>query len=63
MKKSSLAEMRKEYMNMPMTANTIKIDGVLYTVVSHYVGSKDLDVVVRALAEKQAYEDLKIKEA
>ena len=55
--------MRKEYMNMPITANTIKIDGVLYTVVSHYVGGKDLDAVVRALAEKQAYEDLKIKKA
>lgn len=62
MKKSSLAEMRKEYMNMPITANTIEINGVLYTVVSHSVGCKDLDAVIRALAEKQAYEDLKTKE-
>lgn len=63
MKKSSLAEMRKEYMKMPITANTIKIDGVLYIVVSHFVGGKDIDVVIRELAEKQAYEDMKIKEA
>ena len=62
MKKSSLAEMREEYMNMPTTANTIEIDGVLYTVVSHFVGGKDIDAVVRDLAEKQAYEDLKAKE-
>lgn len=54
--------MRKEYMNMPMVANTIQIDGVLYTVVSHFVGGKDIDAVVRNLAEKQAYEDLKNKE-
>ena len=63
MKKSSLAEMREEYMNMPMAANTIEIDGVLYTVVSHFVGGKDIDAVVRDLAEKQAYEDLKAKDA
>ena len=63
MKKSSLAEMREEYMNMPTTANTIEIDSVLYTVVSHFVGGKDIDAVVRDLAEKQAYEDLKPKEA
>ncbi len=63
MKKSSLAEMRKEYMSMPITANTIEIDGVLYIVVSHYVGGKDIDVVVRDLAERQVYEDMKTKEA
>lgn len=63
MKKSSLAEMREEYMHMPTTANTIEIEGVLYTVVSHFVGGKDIDVVARALAEKQAYEDMKTKEA
>ena len=62
MKKSSLAEMRKEYMSMPITANTIEIDGVLYIVVSHFVGGKDIDAVVRDLTEKQAYEDMKIKE-
>ncbi len=63
MKKSSLAEMREEYMSMPITANTIEIDGVLYIVVSHLVGGKDINVVVRDLAERQAYEDMKTKEA
>ena len=62
MKKSSLTEMRKEYMSMPITANTIEIDDVLYIVVSHFVGGKGIDVVVRDLAEKQAYEDMKTKE-
>lgn len=63
MKKSSFAEMREEYMKMPITANTIKIDGVSYTVVSHYVGGKELTAAVRDLAERQAYEDMKSKRA
>lgn len=63
MKKSSLAEMREEYMKKPVTANTIEIDGVPYTVVSHFVGGKAIDAVVRDLAEKRAYEDMKSKKA
>ena len=55
--------MREEYMKKPVTANTIEIDGVLYTVVSHFIGGKDIDAVVRDLAERQAYEDMKTKEA
>ena len=58
MKKSSLAEMRMKYLEKPTTAKTIEIDGVIYTVVSHYVGGKDLTAVVRAIAERQAYDDL-----
>ena len=58
MKKSSLAEMRMNYTEKPITAKTIEIDGVQYTVVSHYVGGKDIAVVVRAIAERQAYDDL-----
>lgn len=63
MKKSSLAEMREEYMKMPITANTIEIDGISYTVVSHYVGGRELTAVVRDLAERQAYEDMKSNKA
>lgn len=59
MKKSSLAEMREEYMKMPITANAIEIDGISYTVVSHYVGGRELTAVIRATAERQAYEDMK----
>lgn len=61
MKKSSLAEMREEYMKKPVTANTIEIDGVSYTVVSRYIGGRELTATVRANAERQAYEDLKKK--
>ena len=58
MKKSSLAEMRMKYMKKATTANTIEIDSVQYTVVSHYIGDKNLTAVVRAIAEQQAYDDL-----
>ncbi len=53
--------MREEYMKIPVTANTIEIDGVSYTVVSHYIGGRELTAAVRDLAERQAYEDLKKK--
>ena len=59
MKKSSLAEMRKQYMEKPTAETTIEIDGIAYTVISHYVGSKDIGAVIRVLAEQQACEDLK----
>mgnify|MGYP006974500119 FL=1 len=39
---------------MPTGSQVIVIDGVNYTVVSHYTGGKDIDRVIRALAEKQA---------
>lgn len=39
---------------MPTGSQVIVIDGVNYTVVSHYTGGKDIDHVIRALAEKQA---------
>lgn len=39
---------------MPTGSQVIVIDGVNYTVVSHYTGEKDIDHVIRALAEKQA---------
>lgn len=41
MKKSSLAEMRKQYMEKPTAETTIEIDGIAYTVISHYVGSNE----------------------
>lgn len=41
-----------------MSEQKITVNGTEYTVVSHYMGKKDLDVVLRALAEKRAYEDI-----
>ena len=46
--------MKERFGTMPTGSQVIVIDGVNYTVVSHYTGGKDIDRVIRALAEKQA---------
>lgn len=53
--------MKKKYEMMPTESRITEIDGVSYTVVSHYTGSKDIDDVIRTLAEKQAYEAIEQK--
>lgn len=58
-KKPTLEEMKKKYEMMPTESRITEIDGTFYTVVSHYTGSKDIDDIIRTLAEKQAYEDMK----
>ena len=55
-KKLTLEEMMKKYDTMPTSTQNMQIDGTSYTVVSHYTGGKDIDEVIRTLAEKQAYE-------
>lgn len=58
-KKPTLEEMKKKYEMMPTESRITEIDGTSYNVVSHYTGEKDIDKVIRNLAEKQAYEDMK----
>lgn len=49
--------MIEKFEMMPVSRNTITVDGKKYTVVSHYTGTKDVDTVIRTLAEKKAYEE------
>lgn len=49
-----MQDMKERFGAMPTGSQIIVIDGVNYTVVSHYTGRKDIDHVIRALAEKQA---------
>lgn len=49
-----MQDMKERFGDMPTGSQIIVIDGVNYTVVSHYTGGKDIDHVIRALAEKQA---------
>lgn len=58
-KKPTLEEMKKKYEMKPTESRITEIDGTSYTVVSHYTCEKDIDKVIQALAEKQAYEDMK----
>lgn len=50
--------MKERFGAMPTGSQVIVIDGVNYTVVSHYTGGKDIDHVIRALVEKQATADM-----
>lgn len=53
-RKETMQDMKERFGAMPTGSQVIVIDGVNYTVVSHYTGRKDIDHVIRALAEKQA---------
>ncbi|MBR6051301.1 MAG: hypothetical protein IKP68_08895 [Clostridia bacterium] len=57
MKKTAMKEMIEKFEMMPVSRSTITVDGKEYTVVSHYTGNKDVDTVIRTLAEKKAYEE------
>ena len=57
MKKTAMKEMIEKYEMTPISRNTITVNGKEYTVISHYTGKKDVDTVIRALAEKKAYEE------
>ena len=56
--KKTLEEMREMYKDNTTVANVYEIGGVKYTVVSHYVGEKDIDDVILKLAESSAYADM-----
>lgn len=53
-RKETMQDMKERFGAMPTGSQIIVIEGVNYTVVSHYTGGKDIDHVIRALAEKQA---------
>ena len=55
--KKTPEEMREMYKDNTTVANVYEIGGVKYTVVSHYVGEKDIDDVILKLAESSAYAD------
>ena len=50
--------MREMYKDNTTASNVYEIGGVKYTVVSHYVGEKDIDDVILKLAESSAYADM-----
>lgn len=53
-----MQDMKERFGAMPTGSQIIVIDGVNYTVVSHYTGKKDVDRVIREIAEKQALADM-----
>lgn len=45
-----MQDMKERFGAMPTGSQIIVIDGVNYTVVSHYTGKKDVDRVIREIA-------------
>ena len=58
-RKETMQDMKERFGAMPTGSQIIVIDGVNYTVVSHYTGKKDVDRVIREIAEKQALADMR----
>ncbi len=42
----TMKEMDEQYKNCPVRTNTYEVDGVKHTVVSHFVGNRDINDVM-----------------
>lgn len=56
--KATLEELRKRFEEKPSSKSVYTVDGIAYTVVSHYTGEKEIDEVIERMAAEQAYADL-----
>ena len=52
---------QNDYVRREITQNTCVIDGKKFKVVSHYVGSKDLNKTLKEIALERAYREMGIK--
>lgn len=55
--KRTLAEMNEQYKNKPFRESVYEINGKLFAVTSHFVGSKDVDKVLFDIAFRKAFEE------
>ena len=55
--KRTLAEMNEQYKDKPFRESMYEIDGKLFAVTSHFVGSKDVDKVLFDIAFRKAFEE------
>lgn len=53
-----MQQLSAEHGSAPTSMREHKIGGKKYTVVSHYVGKKNVDNVLREIAVKRAYFDM-----
>ncbi|MCD8040689.1 MAG: hypothetical protein LUF82_04145 [Clostridia bacterium] len=49
--------MIESFTDSPVSERKEQVKGRQYKVVSHYTGKKDLDMVIKDLAEKRAYKE------
>ena len=53
-----MKQLSVEHGSAPTSMREYEIGGKKYTVVSHYVGKKNVDNVLREIAVKRAYSDM-----
>ena len=53
-----MQQLSVEHGSAPTSMREYEIGGKKYTVVSHYVGKKNVDNVLREIAVKRAYSDM-----
>lgn len=58
--KATLEDLRERFDDKPSEKSVYTVEGVAYTVVSHYTGEKDINEVIGRLAAEQAYADMSL---
>lgn len=53
--KITLEELKQQFKDFPTTQKEYEIDDRKYTVISHFVGDKNVNEILLGLAKKQAY--------
>lgn len=56
--KITLEELKQQFKDFPTTQKEYKIDDRKYTVISHFVGDKNVNEILLGLAKKQAYNEI-----
>lgn len=57
MKNKTMQEMNEQFKNCPTTQRECVVEGSRFIVISHFVGSKDINSVIQKYAMKRALED------
>ena len=58
--KATLKELRERFDDKPTSKSAYTVDGIAYTVVSHYAGEKDIDEVIEKITVERAYTDMSL---
>ena len=56
--KKQLQNLKQEFLNFPTGKQAYVIKDKKYIVISHFVGSKNLNEIIINLAQKQAYQEM-----
>ena len=58
MKNRTMQEMNEQYKDCPVQVNTYEVDGRTYIVHSHFIGERDINVVMFQYAENKAMSEM-----